>query len=99
MITPDDVRRAARLTRLTLDDAEADRLVHDLRGILDRIEALRSLDLRGVAPFSSAAEITVQLREDRPGSDPLAIPPADLAPAWRDGFFAVPRLHAPPPDA
>ena len=35
-----------------------------------------------------------RLREDVPGSVPLARPPAAMAPEFADGFFLVPRHGA-----
>lgn len=32
------------------------------------------------------------LRDDRVDPLPLLLPPAELAPAWSDGLFVVPRL-------
>jgi Asp-tRNA(Asn)/Glu-tRNA(Gln) amidotransferase C subunit len=34
------------------------------------------------------------LREDVVRPDPLALPAADLAPEWREGYFVVPKLGA-----
>lgn len=92
-IDPGEVRRLARLAGLRLEAGEADRLAAELAGILAHFEALRSVppeapeqgEPSGGAPRSP-------LREDVPGSDPLQRPPSASAPAWRDGFFLVPRL-------
>lgn len=87
------VRRIAELARLELDVEEEERLAGDLAGILAHFEELEGHDLdaaggpedRGLAP---------RLRPDAPGPDELALEPRELAPAWRGGFFEVPRLEA-----
>jgi aspartyl-tRNA(Asn)/glutamyl-tRNA(Gln) amidotransferase subunit C len=93
-VTRDEVEAMARLARLRLDADEADRLAAQLSDILSHMDALRSAALDGVPPFSIAASDVAPPRGDVPGADPLLLPPATLAPVWRDGFFTVPRLAA-----
>lgn len=52
------------------------------------LPASRSLS----APPGDDGPLSLPLRADLPGADPLAEPPAAWAPGWRDGFFTVPRL-------
>lgn len=89
-----DVDRIAALARLELDNEEAQRLARQLSGMLDHFASLQALDLADVEPFSTAAEGGAPLRADEAGADALRLPPAALAPAWREGFFTVPRLAA-----
>jgi aspartyl-tRNA(Asn)/glutamyl-tRNA(Gln) amidotransferase subunit C len=87
------VRHVARLARLHLDDGEVDRLSVELAGILAHFEELSEVALppeegpsdRGLAP---------RQRDDVVDPDPLDVPPSEMAPEWRDGFFIVPRLPA-----
>ena len=95
MPTAAEVLAVARLARLTLTAEEVDGMAADLRGILRHIDALRTVAGGADMP---AAELTTgssqsSLRADVPGADPLVLPPADLAPAWHEGFFTVPRLR------
>jgi aspartyl-tRNA(Asn)/glutamyl-tRNA(Gln) amidotransferase subunit C len=90
-----EVKRIARLARLALDEAEVDRMAHELSSILAHFEALRGVDLEGVEPLAIAADRADPLRDDEPGTcDPLLDRPESLAPEWRDGFFLLPRLPA-----
>lgn len=92
MVTRDDVLRAARLARLALEPEEVDRLTAELEQVLRHVEAMGELDVAGVPPFE--ADAVAPVREDVPGADPLARDPSAIAPAWRDGFFTVPRLDS-----
>lgn len=89
-----DVAQIAALARLSLEPAELTRMTLQLNSILEHIEELRAVDVTGVAPFALAAEQVAPPRPDEPGADTLAVPPAELAVAWRAGFFTVPRLEA-----
>jgi aspartyl-tRNA(Asn)/glutamyl-tRNA(Gln) amidotransferase subunit C len=93
-VTPDEVERIAALARLRIDPAELRRFTTELNGILDHIADLATLDVSAVEPFTNAAEAVAPLRRDEPAADPLMVDPADIAPAWRDDFFTVPRLAA-----
>ncbi|HSK19224.1 MAG TPA: Asp-tRNA(Asn)/Glu-tRNA(Gln) amidotransferase subunit GatC [Longimicrobiales bacterium] len=101
MPTREEVRAVARLARLSFSDTELDRMAGDLRDILAQARALRTIAASPAAGADAAlaadesaavGENAAALRDDVPGSDPLAVPPSYIAPDWRDGFFAVPRL-------
>ncbi len=91
-ITRDEVSHVARLARLALSPAEAERLGEQLANILGYIKQLDRLDTRDVVPTSHAVEMGTPFRDDavRPFGDKEAI----LANAPdRDGdFFRVPRI-------
>ncbi len=64
VITPDEVRRIARLARLALTDDEVARFTSDLVQIIDYFSQLKALDLpEGDAALGAAPS---GLREDRP---------------------------------
>ncbi|HSJ31172.1 MAG TPA: hypothetical protein VK933_07045 [Longimicrobiales bacterium] len=104
MPTREEVRAVARLARLSFTDAELEHMAGDLRDVLALAQELRTIaaspaagDADGASATgenADAGEDVAKLRADVPGADPLAMPPSYLAPDWRDGFFAVPRLPA-----
>ena len=100
MPTREEVLATARLAGLTLTSAEIDRMRIELSAILDHVSALRQLgspadDVAHRALLMEAeASVSTPVRPDVPGADPLSIPPAAIAPAWRDGFFTLPRAAA-----
>jgi aspartyl-tRNA(Asn)/glutamyl-tRNA(Gln) amidotransferase subunit C len=92
-IRPEEVRHVARLAELAVPEAELDRLVAQLNRIVDYVAQLDRLPADvPVEPFLPGPR-AVALRADVPGPVPLARPPAELAPEFREGFFLVPR-HA-----
>jgi aspartyl-tRNA(Asn)/glutamyl-tRNA(Gln) amidotransferase subunit C len=99
VVRREDVLRAANLAHLQLDTVELDRLASEIEDIIGHMAVLRTLDLHGVPPFSSPAALERPLRSDEPGADPLLLKPGEIAPAWEDGFFTVPRLEAHRDDA
>lgn len=94
----EELRRLARLAGLRLDPEEDARLAEDVGGILDHLAVVRAwvgVDAaRADPPREPASGPATPLREDAPDPDPLRRPPSEAAPAWRDGFFLVPRLPA-----
>jgi aspartyl-tRNA(Asn)/glutamyl-tRNA(Gln) amidotransferase subunit C len=66
MLDRQQVDHVARLARLELTDAEAERMVGELSKVLDHIEAIRSLDLADVEPTSHVVDVVNALRADLP---------------------------------
>jgi len=91
-ITMQEVEQVARLARLTLSDAEKERMRRELDGILSYIDKLRALDTKGVPPTSHAVPMTNVMREDEPVP---SLPQADMlanAPDRSGDFFRVPKI-------
>lgn len=91
-ISRDEVRKVAHLARLSLSDAEVERMEAELGSILGSMEALAKLDVTGVEPTFHAVEMATPLRED------VVVPglrrDEALAAAARTeaGAFAVPKV-------
>lgn len=94
MVDRQAVMEAVRLARLDLAPAELERILTQVSGILEHIEALEAVPLGDAPAIGGVAEDDAPLREDTPAADPLASPVSALAPEWADGFFALPRLAA-----
>jgi aspartyl-tRNA(Asn)/glutamyl-tRNA(Gln) amidotransferase subunit C len=90
----DDVRHVARLAELAVKDADLDRMVGQLNRIVDFVAQLDQLPGDASAALFLPGPERAALREDVPGSVPLARPPAEFAPEFADGFFLVPRHEA-----
>ncbi len=91
-ITREEVFHVARLARLSLSEAEVDRLRDQLGNLLDYIRQLDTLDTGNVVPTSHAVEMGTPFRDDsvRPFGDKEAI--LTNAPDRVDDFFRVPRI-------
>lgn len=97
-ISPDEVLKVARLAELAVAEADLPTLVrqfNDIVGYVAQLDALPAED--DVTPFVPGP-VAVRWREDVVAPEPLALPPAALAPAFRDGFFVVPRLASMEPE-
>ena len=88
-IDRDEARRVAALAHLELDDAGLDRMAEEMTKILTYIDQLREVDADG---FAERDATVTPLRADdpRPSIDQELV--ARNAPAWRDGFFVVPKV-------
>ncbi|HET8835035.1 MAG TPA: Asp-tRNA(Asn)/Glu-tRNA(Gln) amidotransferase subunit GatC [Gemmatimonadales bacterium] len=90
----DDVLHVARLAELAVRDEDLDRLVEQLNRIVDYVAQLERVRADGAPDPLLPGPEQVELREDAPGSVPLARPPAEWAPEFAEGFFLVPRHGA-----
>lgn len=93
-VSKEEVRHVARLARLRLTEEETERLTAELNDILSHVETLNTLAVEGIEGVEAATEWKAPLRSEDAAPDALALPVAVIAPAWQDGFFAVPRLAA-----
>lgn len=93
-VTPDEVLKIARLAELHVDEAALPALVEQMSRILDYVAQLAGVPAtEGVKPYIPGPE-EIAFRADEVRPAPLAFGPDQLAPAFRDGFFLVPRLGA-----
>ena len=91
-ITREEVLHVARLARLSLPEAEADRLREQLSVILDYVRQLDLLDTRDVVPTSHTVETGTPFRNDvvEPFGDREAL--HANAPDRQNDCFRVPRI-------
>ena len=88
----DEVLHVARLSALEVPEADVPRLVEQMQRIVAMVDQLAAVQVAGAPPFL-AGPPAAELREDRLAPEPLAHRPAEFAPGFAEGFFAVPR-HA-----
>lgn len=91
-VSKDDVRRIARLARIDVPEDDLAPLASELSSIFGWIEQLSEVDIDGVVPMASAADLTLPLREDKATSDTRRDDILANAPDTRDGYFAVPKV-------
>lgn len=87
----DEARRVAELAHLEFDDAGLDRMASEMTKILTYIDQLREIDVDG---FEERDATVTPMREDEPHQPLDRELVARNAPAWRDGFFVVPKVIA-----
>ena len=91
-LSPDDVKRIARLARVEISDAEAVASQMQLNAIFDLIATMQAVDTTGIAPMAHAQDVSQRLRDDVvTESDHHAIFQT-VAPAVEDGLYLVPKV-------
>lgn len=91
-LTPDDVRKVAKLARLALAEEKLPRLTGQLESILGYIDKLSEVETSGVPPMAHALPLHNVLREDVPRE---ALPLEQViqnAPQTDGPFFKVPKI-------
>ena len=91
-LTLDDVRRIARLARLDVSAAEAEKTRDQLNGILSFIEQLQSVDTSGIEPMAHAVDVAQRLRPDAVSEADRREAFQDVAPETEAGLYLVPRV-------
>lgn len=87
-----DVTHVARLARLALSDAEADKALDELNAIFDMIATMAAVDTSDVRPMSHAIEMSARLRDDVVTESDQRDAHMALAPATAAGLYLVPRI-------
>jgi aspartyl-tRNA(Asn)/glutamyl-tRNA(Gln) amidotransferase subunit C len=88
-IDRDEAARIAGLAHLEFDEPGLERMAAEMTKILSYIDQLREVDVTG---FGEQAVIVTPFREDEPHPSVARDAVAQNAPAWRDGFFVVPKV-------
>lgn len=91
-LSPDDVRRIARLARIEVSAAEVENTRTQLNGILGFVEQLQSVDTAGIAPMSHAVDVVQRLREDRVTETDRRADFQAIAPETDAGLYLVPKV-------
>jgi len=88
----DDVSRIARLARIEISAAEAERTRDQLNGILAFVEQLQAVNTDGIEPMAHAVDVVQRLRQD-------VVTEADrrdaflaIAPETETGLYLVPKV-------
>ncbi len=91
-VTHDEVLKIAQLAELEVSPETLSVLAEQMSRILEYVAQINSVPAsEGVKPFVPGPD-AVRFRADEVKPAPLAFGPAKLAPAFKDGFFLVPKL-------
>jgi aspartyl-tRNA(Asn)/glutamyl-tRNA(Gln) amidotransferase subunit C len=91
-LTPDDVRRLARLARIAIEPAEEAAVLERLNRVLGLIEEMRAVDTRGIEPMAHAVDTVQRLRPDEVREQDQRALYLSVAPAVEDGLYLVPKV-------
>jgi len=86
------IKHISKLSRISVDDAKANKLAGDLNSIFDFIEKLNELNTDNVEPLISVAETTLKLRADEVKSENIRDQILKNSPEENEDFFVVPRV-------
>jgi len=91
-LSPDDVRKVARLSRLALDEAEIAPTLETLNRTLALIGQMQAADTSGVEPMAHAHDVSLRLRPDAVTEPDRRDALMANAPAAEKGLFLVPKV-------
>ncbi len=91
-ITPDDVLKVAKLSRLTLADNEVETYTSQLEQILGYFEQLEEVDTTNVIPTTRAVEVVNVVRDDTVLATNVREELLNQAPQREGNFFRVPKI-------
>jgi aspartyl-tRNA(Asn)/glutamyl-tRNA(Gln) amidotransferase subunit C len=90
--TRDDVKRSARLARISIDESELDEALGQLSRVFAMIEEMKAVDIAGVEPMSHGQDITLRLREDVVTEVDTHVLFQAIAPRVENGLYLVPKV-------
>jgi aspartyl-tRNA(Asn)/glutamyl-tRNA(Gln) amidotransferase subunit C len=91
-LTPEDVRRIARLARIRVTAGEAEQYRQQLNGIFGLIAAMQAADTAGVQPMAHARDVFQRLREDVVSEADRREAYQAVAPQVEAGLYLVPKV-------
>ena len=91
-LTPDQVKRIARLARLEIGEDAVEAVGNQLNGIFSLIEAMQAVDTRGVEPMAHAQDLGQRLRADRVVETDRRADFQAIAPETEAGLYLVPQV-------
>jgi aspartyl-tRNA(Asn)/glutamyl-tRNA(Gln) amidotransferase subunit C len=87
-----EVRHVAGLAELAVSDADVALLAQQLEGIVNFVAQLDEIAAGETAAGVVVGPARTLLREDVVSPIPLTRTPAEMAPAFQQGFYVVPKL-------
>jgi aspartyl-tRNA(Asn)/glutamyl-tRNA(Gln) amidotransferase subunit C len=88
----DDVKRAARLARIAVQESEADEVLEQLARIFLMIEEMRAVDVSTVEPMAHAQDVVLRMREDVVTESDQRELFQSIAPRVDNGLYLVPKV-------
>ena len=86
------IKHISKLSRISVDEKRAEKLVGDLNSIFEFIEKLNELKTENVEPLTSVAETTLKLRFDEVKSKNLRDQIIKNSTDENEDYFVVPKV-------
>ena len=91
-IDKNQVKKVAKLSRISLDDNKLESLSKDLASILNFVEQLNELDTKKIEPLSSIVDKTLEPRSDKINGGKIKDEILKNSPDKNEDFFIVPKV-------
>jgi aspartyl/glutamyl-tRNA(asn/gln) amidotransferase, C subunit len=91
-LTLSDVEKIARLSRLSLTEAEKAATLDKLNGIFAMVEQMQSVNTDGVEPITHPHELSLRLRTDQVTETDHAAEYQAVAPEVHNRLYIVPQV-------
>jgi aspartyl-tRNA(Asn)/glutamyl-tRNA(Gln) amidotransferase subunit C len=91
-VSRDEVLRIAQLAELDVDEETLPELADQMSRIIDYVAQLSAVPANGSVKVFVPGPDSIRFRADEVNPAPLALDPKEFAPAFKEGFFLVPKL-------
>jgi len=91
-IDKNQVKKVAKLSKISLDDSKLESLSKDLASILNFVEQLNKLDTKKTEPLSSTVDKTLEPRIDKINDGKMKDEILKNSPDKNEDFFVVPKV-------
>ena len=91
-IDKNQVKKVAKLSRISLDEKKLESLSKDLDSILNFVEHLNKLDTQKTEPLTSVVNKTLEPRADKVNDGRIKAKILKNSPNKNDEFFIVPKV-------
>jgi len=91
-IDKNQVKKVAKLSRISLDDSKLESLSKDLDSILNFVEQLNELDTKKTEPLTSIIEKILEPRIDKVNDGKIKDEILKNSPDKNEDFFIVPKV-------
>ena len=91
-IDKNQVKKVAKLSKISLNDSKLESLSKDLASILNFVEQLNKLDTKKTEPLSSIVDKTLEPRNDKINDGKIKDQILKNSPDKNEEFFIVPKV-------
>ena len=91
-IDKSQVKKVAKLSRISLDDSKLESLSKDLVSILNFVEQLNKLDTNEIKPLTSIIDKSLDTRDDTVNDGQIKDQILKNSPEKNEDFFIVPKV-------
>ena len=91
-IEKNQVKKVAKLSRISLDESKVESLSKDLNSIIKFVEQLNKLDTKDTKPLSSVIDKTLEPRNDKVNDGQMKEEILKNSPDKNEDFFIVPKV-------